>query len=213
MSNSETTKARGYLYVIAAPSGAGKTTLVHKLMEANSSLRFSVSYTTRPQRHTEEDEKDYFFVNEETFSAMVEAGDFLEHAVVFDHRYGTSKTQVESLLNAGHNVILEIDWQGAQQVRNHLPDCRSIFILPPSVAELKHRLKGRGTDTEAVIERRFQDALSDMSHWREFDFAVINDDLSSAHADLGRIIMGDGSASDTTDPALRKRVDAILQQN
>jgi len=204
---------RGHLFVIAAPSGAGKTTLVHKLMDTNPALRFSISFTTRPQRHTETDGEDYFFVSPEAFQTMIDAGDFLEHALVFDHCYGTSKTQVASLLNEGHNVILEIDWQGAQQVRNHMPDCRSIFLLPPSVAELKRRLTGRGTDSAEVIERRYQDALGDMSHWHEFDFAVINDDLNVAHAELERIVSGEGAANDTSNPLLVRRINAILLQS
>jgi guanylate kinase len=203
---------RGHLFVIAAPSGAGKTTLVHKLMKANPALRFSISYTTRPQRHTETDGEDYFFVSPDAFQTMIDAGDFLEHALVFDHRYGTSKTQVESLLNEGANVILEIDWQGAQQVRNHMPECRSIFLLPPSVAALKQRLTARGTDSAEVIERRYQDALGDMSHWKEFDFAVVNDDLEQAHAELEGIVRGVGDANATTNPVLARRINAILQQ-
>jgi len=207
------TSQRGHLFVIAAPSGAGKTTLVHKLMGTNTTLQFSISYTTRPKRHTETDREDYFFVSPEAFQTMIDAGDFLEHALVFDHRYGTSKSQVESLLNQGYNVILEIDWQGAQQVRNHMPDCRSIFLLPPSVAELKRRLTGRGTDSAEVIERRYQDALGDMSHWHEFDFAVINDDLDQAHTELEHIVRGEGAANATSDPALISRINAILQQS
>jgi guanylate kinase len=201
---------RGQLFVIAAPSGAGKTTLVHRLMQANSNLRFSISYTTRPQRHTETDTQDYFFVKPEAFKAMVDAGDFLEHANVFDYRYGTSKTQVESLLNEGHSVILEIDWQGAQQVRGHMPECRSIFILPPSVDELKRRLTSRATDSDEVIERRFRDALDDMSHWAEFDFAVINDQLEQADLELSAIVQGNGETNAVTDESLRERVQAIL---
>jgi len=179
-------------------------------MQGNENLRFSISYTTRPQRHTETDGEDYFFVTTGAFQAMVDAGDFLEHADVFDHQYGTSKTQVESLLNEGHNVILEIDWQGAQQVRGHMPECRSIFILPPSVAELKRRLTGRATDSEAVIERRFRDALDDLSHWPEFDFAVINDDLEHADAELSAIVQGNGDANAVANETLRERVQTIL---
>jgi guanylate kinase len=201
---------RGKLFVIAAPSGAGKTTLVHKLMAANPELRFSISYTTRPARKTETDGEDYFFVSPDAFQTMVEAGDFLEFAEVFDHAYGTSKTQVGSLLNAGHNVILEIDWQGAQQVRDHMPECRSIFILPPSVAELKRRLTSRGTDSAEVIERRFRDAVADMSHWREFDYAVINEDLTEATRELQAIVSGEGSANATSEASLAARVEAIL---
>jgi guanylate kinase len=204
---------RGHLFVIAAPSGAGKTTLAHKLMEANPSLRFSVSYTTRPQRHTETDGEDYFFVSPEAFQTMIDAGDFLEHALVFDHCYGTSKIRVESMLNEGRNVILEIDWQGAQQVRSHMPDCRSIFLLPPSVAELKRRLTGRGTDSAEVIERRYQDALGDMSHWYEFDFAVINEDLAQAHTELSHIVSGDGDTNAVSNPELCTQINAILQQS
>ncbi len=202
----------GRLFVIAAPSGAGKTTLVHKLMAGNPSLRFSVSYTTRPKRSTETDGTDYNFVNSETFAAMVRAGDFLEYAEVFDYCYGTSRSHVEGLLNQGHSVILEIDWQGARQVRSHMPDCRSIFILPPSVAELKKRLTGRATDSAAVIERRYRDALDDLSHWHEFDYAVINDDLASAAAELAAIVGGApaAAANATSDRAMQARINEIL---
>lgn len=202
----------GRLFVIAAPSGAGKTTLVHKLMKGDPGLRFSISYTTRPQRSTETDGEDYNFVNKDAFQAMVDAGDFLEHAEVFDHCYGTSRSHVESLLNQGHSVILEIDWQGAQLVRSHMPDCRSIFILPPSVAELKKRLTGRGTDSREVIERRFRDALDDLSHWHEYDYAVINDDLETAAAELAAVVSGapDAAANATSDPAMRARIEEIL---
>jgi guanylate kinase len=201
---------RGRLFVIAAPSGAGKTTLVHKLMESNNNLRFSISYTTRAPRSTEVHEKDYFFVSESAFQAMVDAGDFLEHAGVFDYHYGTSRTQVEGMLNEGYSVILEIDWQGAQQVRDHMPDCRSIFILPPSLEELRRRLTDRGTDSDEAIQRRFQDAVSDMSHWSEFDYVVINDDLKKALAELQAIVCGEGEASLTTESAVKTRIEAIL---
>jgi len=202
----------GHLFVIAAPSGAGKTTLVHRLMAGNNQLRFSVSYTTRPQRNTETDGKDYNFVEKATFEAMITAGDFLEYADVFDNYYGTSKSLVVGMLNQGNNVILEIDWQGAQQVRSHMPDCRSIFILPPSVDELKKRLTGRATDSDEVIERRFRDAMGDMSHWHEFDFAVINDDLDSATRELEGIINGDTSREDnaTDNPGICAKIRKIL---
>lgn len=206
------TPSPGRLFVIAAPSGAGKTTLVHRLMKADPALSFSISYTTRPRRETETNGKDYNFVDREAFQTMIEAGDFLEHAEVFDHYYGTSKSQVEGMLNTGRNVILEIDWQGAQQVRSHMPDCRSVFILPPSVAALKQRLTGRGTDSSAVIERRYRDAVSDISHWHEFDYAVINDDLNAATLELQAIVAGAGSSAvnRTDNVALQRRIRSIL---
>ncbi len=202
----------GRLFVIAAPSGAGKTTLVHRLMAASNRLKFSISYTTRPQRSNETNGEDYNFVDKEAFRAMITAGDFLEHAEVFDNFYGTSRSQVESMLNTGDNVILEIDWQGARQVRGHMPDCRSVFILPPSVAELRRRLTGRGTDSTDVIERRLRDALSDMSHWQEFDYAVINDDLDTATAELTAIVQSDpaGEANAVTSPGMAARIREIL---
>jgi len=206
----QTNQQRGELFVIAAPSGAGKTTLVQRLLRADDNLRFSISFTTRLQRNTEENGKDYNFVSAEVFQAMVDAGDFLEHALVFDHCYGTSRTRVEGHLDEGFNVILEIDWQGAQQVRAHMPECRSIFILPPSVEELQRRLTGRGTDSTAVIQRRYRDALGDMSHWREFDYAVVNDDLDQATAELTDIIRGEDSGNATSNKALATRVTAIL---
>jgi guanylate kinase len=201
---------RGLLFVIAAPSGAGKTTLVRRLMEGNSNLRFSVSYTTRPQRNTETEGIDYRFIKPGAFDAMVSAGDFLEHANVFDHCYGTSKSQVESLLNEGHSVILEIDWQGAQQVQGRMADCCSVFILPPSVGELERRLTGRGTDSDEVIKRRFRDAMDDMSHWHEFDYVVVNDDLDKATAELTAIIRGEGSENAASGPLMTARVAEIL---
>ena len=201
---------RGHLYVIAAPSGAGKTTLVQRMVRENKGLRFSVSYTTRSQRSTETDGVDYNFVSLKVFEAMVEAGDFLEHAQVFDNYYGTSKTMVESLLNQGRSVILEIDWQGAQQVRNHMPDCRSVFILPPSVEELQRRLTTRGTDSPEIIERRFRDAVDDMSHWHEFDYAVVNHDLDKAAAELNAIIRGEGSENAASGATMIAQVATVL---
>jgi guanylate kinase len=200
----------GLLFVIAAPSGAGKTTLVRRLMAENSKLQFSVSYTTRPQRKTETEGIDYHFITPEAFDAMVSAGDFLEHANVFDYCYGTSKSQVESLLNEGHSVIVEIDWQGAQQMQGGMADCCSVFILPPSVGELERRLTGRGTDSDAVIQRRFRDAMDDMSHWHEFDYVVINQDLDEATAELTAIIRGEGSENAASGPEMMARVAEIL---
>ena len=194
--------ARGRLFVIAAPSGAGKTSLVRALMEREPGLRFSISYTTRKQRPNEIHGRDYFFVSREEFDRMVAAGEFLEHATVFDNSYGTSRRQVEASLEAGQDLILEIDWQGAQQIRRALPECHSIFILPPSRAELERRLRGRGTDSEEVIQRRLRDAAGDMGHWREFDFVVVNDDFETALAGLQAIVHGRGEASRRDRPGL-----------
>jgi guanylate kinase len=185
------TPGRGRLFVIAAPSGAGKTTLVRELMKRVPSLRFSISYTTRKRRETEREGHDYFFVTKDRFKQMVGAGEFLEHAQVFDNCYGTSRKQVEQMLAAGDNVLLEIDWQGAQQIRRAMPECRTIFVLPPSREALEQRLRGRGTDSDEVIARRLRDSIADMSHWNEFDDIVVNDDLERATADLQAIIGGE----------------------
>ena len=184
--------ARGRLFVIAAPSGAGKTSLVRALMQRDPALRFSISYTTRQQRPNEREGHDYFFVRPAAFEQMVAAGEFLEHARVFDHCYGTSRRVVEEMLARGENVILEIDWQGARQVREALPEGVSIFILPPTRAELERRLRTRGTDSDAVIERRLADSISDMSHWSDFDYVVVNDVFDRALADLEAIVAGRG---------------------
>lgn len=184
----------GHLYVVAAPSGAGKTSLVRALLAQESSARFSISYTTRKQRPNEQDGRDYFFVDKAKFEQMVVAGEFLEHAQVFDNYYGTSKSQVKQLLAQGANVILEIDWQGAQQIRKVMSDCRSIFILPPSLEELERRLRGRATDIEEVIQRRLRDAVSDMSHWNEFDYVVVNNDFEKALNDLKSIVQMKGES-------------------
>jgi len=186
---------RGRLFVVAAPSGAGKTSLVRELMQREPSLRFSISYTTRPQRPKEVHGRDYFFVNRAEFDRMVTAGEFLEHATVFDNSYGTSRRQVEESLAAGQDLILEIDWQGARQVRQTLPECASIFILPPSRAELERRLRGRATDSEEVIQRRLRDAAGDMGHWHEFDYVVVNDDFDRAAGELQAIVRGQGDRS------------------
>ena len=181
---------RGSLFVIAAPSGAGKTTLVKAVLARDPALRVSVSHTTRKQRPTEVPGRDYNFVDVEEFKRLRDADEFLEHAQVFDNFYGTGRAQVEALRNAGHDVILEIDWQGAQQVRKAQPDCKTIFILPPSRAALETRLRNRKTDSEQVIERRLRDSIADMSHFEEFDCVVVNDDFETAVANLLAILRG-----------------------
>lgn len=183
---------RGKLFVVAAPSGAGKTSLVLALMERLPSLRFSISYTTRPPRTNEVNGHHYFFVDKQRFEQMVARGEFLEHARVFDNYYGTSRSQVEQVLQAGDNMLLEIDWQGAQQIRRAMPECRSIFVLPPSREALAQRLRGRGTDSDEVIARRLRDSIADMSHWNEFDYVVINDDFETATGELQDVVLGRG---------------------
>lgn len=195
--------AQNRLFVISAPSGAGKTSLVRALMEREPELRFSVSYTTRARRPGEHHGQHYFFVTPEEFERMVEDGAFLEHARVFDNHYGTARGQVEALLAAGHGVVLEIDWQGARQVRTAMPKSVGIFILPPTRAELERRLRGRGTDSEAVIRRRLADAATDMSHWSEFQFVVVNDDFAAALQALSDIVRGHGEGSRADRPELR----------
>jgi len=198
------------LFVIAAPSGAGKTTLVKELVRRNPELVFSISYTTRRKRPTEVEGRDYFFVDDAQFTELEARGELLESARVFDHRYGTSRSQVETQLAAGRSVILEIDWQGARQVRRARPDCVSIFILPPSREELERRLRSRGTDDEATIRRRLADAMDDMSHWEEFDYCVVNDDFGRAVEALEAILAGDGDVCRSTDPDLRRRIATIV---
>lgn len=183
----------GRLFVIAAPSGAGKTSLVKALLDREPRVRVSVSHTTRKPRQHEMNGRDYFFVSIPEFQAMIAADAFVEHARVFDNFYGTSRAALDQACGAGYDVILEIDWQGARQVRQALPDCRLVFILPPSRAALEIRLRNRRTDNEEVIQRRLRDAVGDMSHCREFDFVIINDDFDRAVSDLQHVIRGEST--------------------
>jgi len=203
-------KQKANLFVIAAPSGAGKTTLVKALLAHDPDLRFSVSYTTRQQRKNEVDGRDYFFVDRDRFRDLQETGALLESALVFDNYYGTSRAQVEEQLELGHNVILEIDWQGARQVRESMPGCVTVFILPPSRAALEHRLRSRRTDSDEVIARRLRDALSDMAHYDEFDYIIINDELDQAIAELQAVLRGAGQANRVGNPALLEQIKNIL---
>ncbi len=176
------------LYVVAAPSGGGKTSLINALLKMDDRIRLSVSHTTRPPRPGEENGVHYHFVDEPCFVSLVEADAFLEHARVFDNRYGTGRAAVERQLADGFDVILDIDWQGARQIRKTFPSCCSIFIIPPSLEVLRQRLEKRGQDSEAVIGRRMRDAQAEISHWDEFDFLIVNDDFDRALADLHSII-------------------------
>lgn len=202
--------AAAKLFVITAPSGAGKTTLVRALMAHDASLAHSVSYTTRKPRPGEQDGRDYHFVTRVEFDRMLAAGAFLEQAEVFDNRYGTAKAQVEGFLGQGRNAILEIDWQGARQVRAAMPACVSVFILPPSRAALEHRLEGRGTDSAEVIARRLRDAKADLAHWAEAEFVVVNDDFERALADLQAVVAGRGAALGRDRPQLQPLVATLL---
>ena len=204
------TNDQAKLFVFAAPSGAGKTTLVKRVTDNNPDLMFSISYTTRPQRATEREGVDYLFVDKDEFNRLREGGALLEWAEVFDNFYGTSRVQVEKHLADGNSVILEIDWQGAQQVRAAMPECVSIFILPPGREELERRLRSRGTDSNEVIARRLRDSLSDMSHWDEFDYVIFNDDLDTAVADLEAVLDGCGDTSATTHPDVQDRAAQLL---
>ena len=184
----------GRLYVITAPSGAGKTTLVRALILREPHLRFSISYTTRKSRPNEVDGRDYHFVSPQQFHDMVAREEFLEHARVFDNYYGTSSEKVREALGQGERLLLEIDWQGARQVRERLPEAHSVFILPPSRRALEDRLRHRSTDSDAVIQRRLQDAGLDLAHWNEFDYVVINDEFDRAVAELQAIVQDRGAA-------------------
>ena len=186
MSSNQT--RHGSLFIIAAPSGGGKTSLVNGLLERDSRLVLSISHTTRQARPAEIDGQHYHFVSEQEYEQMVNSGDFLEHARVFDHFYGTNRKSVALQLAQDRDVILEIDWQGAHQVRSAFPDCCLIFIIPPSLEILRKRLTGRGQDSAKVIKRRMQDARAEISHWAEFDQLVVNDDFDTALEELLAII-------------------------
>ena len=181
-------KRKGRLFVITAPSGAGKTSLIEALTREDPSLKLSISYTTRPPRPGEKNGVDYHFVDDATFLAMRDRGEFLESAEVHGYRYGTSKRVITDALVKGEDLILEIDWQGARQVRAIYPDCIGIFILPPSIEELERRMRARGQDSEEVIRRRLVNARGEMDHAGEFDYAIINKDFDKARRELAEVI-------------------------
>ena len=178
----------GTLFVVAAPSGAGKSTLVHALLERESAISLSVSHTTRPPRPGEQSGRQYYFVDRAEFERKIAEGVFLEHAEVHGNLYGTSRTRVAARLEQGRDVLLEIDWQGAEQIRRSQSDCVSVFILPPSRAELERRLRGRGSDSDEVIERRLRNSRGEIAHAHEFDYILVNDAFEDALADLQAIV-------------------------
>lgn len=200
----------GTLFIVAAPSGAGKTSLVRSLVECTPGVEVSVSHTTRPPRPGEQPGVHYHFVDEDTFRSMIGEGVFLEHARVFNNFYGTSRHAVMERLKAGVDVILEIDWQGAQQVRAVIPESRSIFILPPSRDALRQRLKNRAQDTDVVIGQRMQTAVSEMTHYREFDYLVVNNDFSAALEALRAIFIANRQRCDIQVLRRRELLQALL---
>lgn len=203
---------KGQLYIISAPSGAGKTSLVSALLRSESDLGLSVSHTTRPQRPNESDGTHYHFTEKSHFEAMIERGEFLEYANVFGNYYGTSHAAIEDVLDSGQDLILEIDWQGAQQVRAKHPHVRSIFILPPSRQALLDRLKGRASDSEEVIARRSAEAMEEMSHHNEADYLVINDNFDTALGDLQAIIRAERLTHARQASKNQRQIDALFSE-
>jgi len=204
------TEINGNLFVVSAPSGAGKSSLLRALLARDPHLQVAVSHTTRPPRPGEQDGEHYHFVGTETFEQMIEAGGFLEHAQVFDRFYGTSEAAVRAPLKAGMDLVLEIDWQGARQVRRRFPEACYIFILPPSVEALRERLEGRGQDSAEVIERRMRDATKEMSHYSEYDYLVVNDRFEQALEQLHCIVTARRLRLEAQAQHLRRALDALL---
>jgi guanylate kinase len=198
----------GDLFVIVAPSGAGKTSLVNRLLETQSGIRLSVSHTTRAPRPGEEEGRDYHFVDRATFENMIAAGDFLEHADVYGNYYGTSRRWIEQELAGEHDVLLEIDWQGARQVRKLFPGMVGIFILPPSIAELRRRLTARGKDSPEAIERRMASAREEISHVLEFEYIIVNEHFETAATDLQAVVRAARLSRDRR----RTRLDRLLDE-
>ena len=198
---------RGRLIVISAPSGAGKTSLVNALLERDKTLAVSVSHTTRRKRRDEVDGEHYFFVDAATFDSMRDAGAFLEYATVFGNAYGTAHQQLDRTLASGRDVVLEIDWQGAAQVRARFPDALSVFVLPPSMKALLERLEVRGQDVAEEIERRWRQAVDDISHYDEFNYIVVNNDFDAAVSRLAGII----DAERRGEKAQRECVTALVE--
>lgn len=200
----------GTLYIISAPSGAGKTSLVRQLIQKVVDLKLSVSHTTRVSRNGETEGVDYHFVSPELFVEMINRSEFLEHAQVFSHYYGTSENWVKDQLQSGQDVILEIDWQGATQVRRLMPEACSVFILPPSRTVLETRLRNRGTDSDEVIAQRLAEAKQEMSHYSEADYLVINDDFDTAVAQLQSIVLSNRTKIASQSVTHRETISELL---
>ncbi|MEE9357283.1 guanylate kinase [Candidatus Vondammii sp. HM_W22] len=200
----------GTLFIVSAPSGAGKTSLVKALLKTEEMIEVSVSYTTRPMRPGEKNSVDYHFVDLEQFTDLVRQGAFLENAQVFDNYYGTSEVGIRNQLNRGDDVVLEIDWQGAHQVRERMPNTVSIFILPPTLEALWQRLSGRGQDSIEVVERRMRDARDEMSHYGEYDFIIVNDDFNQALEELRSVILGQRFRQSVQRERLQHQLAALL---
>ena len=180
---------RGLMFVLSSPSGAGKTTLSRKLLEEEKQVSMSVSVTTRKPRPGEVDGRDYYFIDDETFDGMVARGELLEHAIVFDHKYGTPKKQVMEALDDGRDVLFDIDWQGTRQLKQKCPeDMVSVFILPPSLEELEGRLRRRAQDSDEVVAKRMDRAINEISHWEEYDYVTVNDDIAYAMSNIQSIL-------------------------
>ena len=201
---------RGHLYVIAAPSGAGKTSLLQALMKRRPAVSFSVSCTTRKPRAGELDGHDYHFIDQSGFEKLIGTDEFIEHANVFGNLYGTRRSVVEAALAEGRDLILEIDWQGAKQVRERLPEAVQVFILPPSRADLEARLRKRASDSDEAIARRLQESVLEMSHWRDFDYVIVNRDFDRALSELEAIFDGRGEASRRDRPELESLARELL---
>lgn len=210
MNNANPDAVDGILFIVSAPSGAGKTSLVKAMLARDEGLNVCVSHTTRPRRPTETDGVNYHFVDTERFQALIERGEFLEHADVFGNQYGTARTSVTACFASGRDVILEIDWQGAAQVRASHPQAVSIFILPPSLETLRTRLKSRGEDAAEVMEKRLAEARTEISHYQEFDYLVVNDDFNMALATFHAIITAERCRRENATKRLKSQIDDLL---
>lgn len=205
------TDPRGILFVICAPSGAGKTSLVRALLGAESGIGVSVSHTTRDRRPGEREGRDYYYVSKAKFEAMIAAGDLLEHALVFDNYYGTSRGWVDNALRTT-DVVLEIDWQGARQIRKAYPRCVTIEVFPPSLSALEERLRRRDQDSQATIERRMEDAVQEMAHYSEFDYLIVNDDFEVALAQLRAIVTAERARTPRSEHDNRDLINQLLSE-